>query len=319
MEKDKEMSNIQKAVTILRQGGLVALPTETVYGLAADAENSQAVHKIFTAKQRPTHHPLILHVATLNHLEGWVREIPDSAYRLAQAFWPGPLTLILKKGIKAHDLITGKQDTIGIRIPEHPMALSLLEELGGPVAAPSANRFGRISPTTAAAVFEELGSSVDYILDGGPCEVGIESTIVDVTGLTPMILRPGFIISQQLEEVLHQEVLIKEKSHIRVSGSLSSHYAPITKTSLIQTDQIPELQVEGVCGLLHRTCIDKPLPNLEYFPMPETPKLFAQSLYHLLREADKRQFTEILIEAVPDTSEWDGVRDRLKRATFTFK
>lgn len=204
------MQDIEKAATILHAGGLVAIPTETVYGLGADARNPEALRKIFTTKQRPIDHPLIVHIADMTQLSDWAVAISDSALLLAKAFWPGPLTLILKKAPGVLDLVTGNQETIGIRIPNHPVAIALLKTFGRGVAAPSANRFGRISPTTADAVREELGNAVDLILDGGPCAVGVESTIVDVTGEAPVVLRPGMITQQQIAAVLKRAVIAQK-------------------------------------------------------------------------------------------------------------
>ncbi|MEO8963719.1 MAG: L-threonylcarbamoyladenylate synthase, partial [Gammaproteobacteria bacterium] len=220
------------AVEVLRAGGLVAMPTETVYGLGADARNVSALRKIFLAKQRPMNHPLIVHLAEISQLEEWADDISETGLLLAKAYWPGPLTLIFKKAPGVNDLVTGGQETIGLRIPHHPVAQALLQAFGGGIAAPSANRFGRISPTTAKAVYEELGDSVDLILEGGQCSVGVESTIVDVSGKHPTILRPGMITAANIEEVLHSRVIDKPQSAPRVSGSMESHYAPATKIRL---------------------------------------------------------------------------------------
>jgi len=193
---------IEKAAALLRQGELVAFPTETVYGLGADASNPEAVAKIFAAKGRPADHPLIVHIPGVEHLDRWAREIPETAFASAKAFWPGPLTLILKRQPNVPDAVTGGQDTVGIRVPGHPLALELLKAFDGGVAAPSANRFGHVSPTTAQHVHDELGSAVAMVLDGGPCRVGIESTIVNLTGPQSRILRPGMISAADLGRVL---------------------------------------------------------------------------------------------------------------------
>src|SRR3989344_2949582 len=195
--------NISEAVTILRQGGLVAFATETVYGLGADAKNADAIKKIFTAKQRQINYPLNIVISDVSHLSQWAIDIPESAYQLAKAFWPGPLTLILKKAPHVLDVISQGKSTIGCRIPKHPVALQLLQQFGSGLVAPSANRFGRLSPTTAEAVREELGDRVDLILDSGQCELGMESTIVDLSGEQPVILRSGMITAKQIEDVLH--------------------------------------------------------------------------------------------------------------------
>lgn len=233
--------SIDRAVALLNAGHLIGLPTETVYGLAADADNPEAVAAIFTAKGRPADHPLIVHLGADDLLSAYATDIPDAAWALAEAFWPGPLTLILKKAPSVPDIVTGGQDTVGIRIPGHPVALTLLRALaesrrqagksGGGLAAPSANRFGRISPTSAQHVADELGDAVALILDGGDCRVGIESTIVDLSRGAPVILRPGAISAEQLSLVLGEPIGSKDsvaKDVPRVSGSLASHYAPQT-------------------------------------------------------------------------------------------
>src|SRR6185503_20849697 len=195
-------ASIQTAVDVLRKGGLVAFPTETVYGLGADADNEQALKAIFRVKGRPETHPLIIHLNRREQLQDWAASIPDSARKLAERFWPGPLTLILKKASRVSKVVTGGQETVGLRVPDHPAALSLLREFGGGVAAPSANRFGRVSPTTAEHVRQDLGGDVDFILDGGPCSIGVESTIVDLSSGDPVILRPGGLTKERLEETL---------------------------------------------------------------------------------------------------------------------
>lgn len=233
-------NEIQKAVKILKSGGLVAFPTETVYGLGADAKNDDAIHKIFQTKKRPIDHPLIVHLADVSQISEWAVEISPLALRLAEAFWPGPLTLILKKAPFVSDRVTGGQTTIGLRVPAHPVATALLNNFGSGLAAPSANRFGRISPTTAEAVREELGCGVELVLDGGQCEVGVESTIVAVSDAHPLILRPGMISVKQIEAVLQQSIGGKKTNVPRVSGSFASHYAPLTKTRIIATTNLTQ-------------------------------------------------------------------------------
>ncbi len=311
-------SDILKAVSVLRAGGLVALPTETVYGLGADARNPDALRKIFLAKGRPFDHPLIVHLANVAQLSEWAREIPEKALILAKHFWPGPLTLILKKSNTINDIVTGSQDTIGLRIPNHPVALALLEAFGNGIAAPSANRFGRISPTTAKAVREELGDRVDLILEGGQCEVGLESTIVDMTHEHPVILRPGMISQTQIENVLHESCGEKEKNSPRVSGSLETHYAPTTKTRLMTSEQLGDFlkTVEAndlpVAILAFQSI--KTTNEIHVTTMPRSPTEYAHDLYFVLRELDKKQFKQIIIQTVPELSEWDAIRDRLQKA-----
>jgi L-threonylcarbamoyladenylate synthase len=314
-------SLINQAVNILQGGGLVGMPTETVYGLGADARNPEALRKIFLAKQRPIDHPLIVHISDAKQLSEWASEVSPLAWRLAEAFWPGPLTLIMPKAPHVLDLITGGQQTIGVRIPHHPIAQALLKSFGSGIAAPSANRFGRISPTTAAAVKEELGDAVDIILDGGPCEVGVESTIVDVSGEHPIILRPGIITADQIEAVI-QETLATQKSNVpRVSGAMESHYAPSTPTKLLPTNKLEQLLAEikpenlPVVLMVNRpTAV--PYNEIESIVMPSDPLYYAHLLYQTLRALDKKQFKQIIIEDVPDSPEWAGVRDRLLKASF---
>ncbi|HSW93108.1 MAG TPA: L-threonylcarbamoyladenylate synthase [Gammaproteobacteria bacterium] len=312
MQKD----DISQAVFELRAGNLVAIPTETVYGLGADARNPVAVRKIFLAKQRPSDHPVIVHLHDLSQLPEWTRDVSDEALLLANTFWPGPLTLILKKAPTVHEIITGGQDTIGIRIPNHPVALAVLKAFGSGIAAPSANRFGRISPTTATAVREELGEALHLILEGGQCAVGLESTIVDMSGSTPVILRPGMITAGQIEAVLKAPLAHHKNNAPRVSGSFHSHYAPVTKTLLCSTEQIDVLLTkpkENIAILARTFSTDHP----SVIRMPADPLHYAHDVYQVLRELDKKNLQEIIIEQVPDTIEWAAIRDRLTRAAHS--
>ncbi|MBV9788146.1 MAG: threonylcarbamoyl-AMP synthase, partial [Chloroflexi bacterium] len=226
-------NEIERAVAALRDGQLVAFPTETVYGLGADASNADAVRRIFAAKGRPADHPLIVHLPDVAALTDWARDIPPAAWQLAARFWPGPLTMILPKAPHVPDVVTGGQQSIGLRIPDHPVAGALLRAFNGGVAAPSANRFGRISPTLAEHVQSELGDAVALIIDGGPCRVGVESSIVDLTGEQPALLRPGHISASQLAEVLGSPVIQPQRSTTRAPGTLDSHYAPLTSTQIV--------------------------------------------------------------------------------------
>ncbi len=311
---------IDKAVTVLRAGGLVAMPTETVYGLGADARNETALRKIFQAKQRPVDHPLIVHLADVSQLSLWAKNISAQALLLAKTFWPGPLTLILQKAEGVSDLVTGGQDTIGIRIPHHPVAQQLLRTFGSGIAAPSANRFGRISPTTSVAVREELGDTVDLILEGGQCEVGVESTIVDVSGKEPAILRPGMITAEQIAAVLQQTVTAKEKNVPRVSGSHELHYAPMTKTVLV-----PSAELKNFLANLNEKDFPVAVMSFEKVSAQQTisvlmsrdVKQYAHDLYQVLRDLDKEHVQQIIIEAVPQHAAWDAIRDRLQRAAHS--
>lgn len=314
------MNDIIQAVAALSRGQLVAFPTETVYGLGADANNPNAVQKIFKLKGRPRHHPLIVHIADVCQLHEWAVDIPDATYSLAKTFWPGPLTLILKKASHVSDWVTGGQETIGLRIPQHPIARTLLEKFGTGIAAPSANRFGHISATTADAVLEEFGKAVNFILDGGQCSVGIESTIVDMTAAMPGILRLGAISKHEIASHLSSGVTGWQINSPRVSGSLASHYAPDTLTKMISsvTDFLNNLKEDDFpCALLIRKKPNVILPNktIDFVIMPDDPQQYAHDLYHTLRMLDKKQYRQLVIEALPDTSMWDTVRDRLTRAT----
>lgn len=312
--------SIQHAADLLRQGKLVAIPTETVYGLGADASNPAAVTKIFQAKGRPTDHPLIVHLAYATQMKDWAADIPDSALRLANAFWPGPLTIILPKKSSVPMEVTGGQNTVALRVPDNPVALWLLRIFGGGIAAPSANRFGRISPTTAHHVAEELGDMVDCILDGGPCTVGVESTIVDLTGSQATILRPGRISRSQLEEVLEREVTLKSQHKIRAPGMLASHYAPNTPAYLCAQEALPEMldreQRQGKqVAILAFSEKFSTLNCPQLLILPHEVEMYEAALYAALRTLDKMQLDTILVEQPPEIEEWSAVNDRLGKAT----
>jgi L-threonylcarbamoyladenylate synthase len=309
---------VAHAVDILRRGGLVAFPTETVYGLGADARNETAVRRIFAVKRRPVDHPVIVHIPDASHLEGWAATVPKTAARLAAAFWPGPLTLVLKRAAGVLDVVTGGQDTVGLRVPYHPLALDLLRDFGGGIAAPSANRFGCLSPTSAAHVRAELGDEVDLILDGGPCKVGIESTIVDVTGPLPRMLRPGGIGLDALAEVIGGEILPAGADGPRAPGRLAAHYAPRTKMVLVDAGRLADAVHAGLrSGRRLAVFARAPLPRLPgviALGAPDSPVDYARTLYRGLRELDEAKTDLLLVEDVPDTPEWLAVRDRLARA-----
>lgn len=313
-------AEITKAVEILRAGGLVAMPTETVYGLAADARNPLAVSKIFTAKQRPNSHPLIVHIAHSAALTDWAIEVPKSAYLLAERFWPGPLTLILKRRPEVLDLVTADQDTVALRIPRHPVASALLAAFGGGLVAPSANRFTRISPTTAAAVQEELGEAIDMVLDGGSCEVGLESTILDLSKGQPRILRPGMILPEAISTVLNQPVSVLRQDYpaeVRAPGMHHLHYAPRTPTKIVTTEMLHSMQKTALPAVLLTISDFIPPGNsgIVALKMPSNAGEYAHILYSTLRQLDQNQYQQILIEAVPDTAEWTAIRDRLTKAS----
>jgi L-threonylcarbamoyladenylate synthase len=308
---------IASAAKRLIAGDLVAFPTETVYGLGADASNSKAVARIYSVKGRPNDHPLIVHIASMDRMDDWASEVPEYAIALARNFWPGPMTLVLKRSELAGDFVTGGQDTIGVRVPDNLVALGLLqafENAGGKgLAAPSANRFGKVSPTTAQAVSEELSmylADADQILDGGPCEVGIESTIIDCTGDSPKILRPGAITAEIIAESTGLKVIsvnAVDSSQIRVSGSLDSHYAPVANVVL---DQLP------VAGQGFIAMADEATPKgVVRLAAPKSYDDFARVLYAALRAADEQGLQTVVIAQPLGDGIAIAIRDRLKRAS----
>ncbi len=314
---------IQEAVTVLRQGGVVAFPTETVYGLGADASNPDALARLYSIKGRPTRHPVIVHLSHPSELTRWAKDIPAGAEVLAEAFWPGPLTMILKRAEHVLDFITGGQDTIGLRIPNHPVALDLLKAYNGGIAGPSANRFGHISPTTAQHVSDEFPEGLDYILDGGDCQVGLESTIIDMSGESPVILRPGMISAEQLSNALGQPVplssVLKQKPEIRVPGQYARHYAPSTPLSIVGTQALlttieaHRQQDQSVAVLAHSSRPDN-LSDIPWIEAPADPVPYARQLYANLRQLDRLSTHRILVEQTADTPDWQAILDRLTRA-----
>ena len=305
---------ITLAATKLQGGSLVAFPTETVYGLGADATNSAAVSRIYQVKGRPQDHPLIVHISSMQSMGDWASDIPRYAIDLARAYWPGPMTLILTRSDLAKDFITGGQESVGLRVPNHVLALSLLqafEKIGGKgVAAPSANRFGHVSPTTAQAVSEELSqflSQDDQILDGGPSSVGVESTIIDCTGAAPKILRPGAISKEMIEQATGLEVQASDADEIRVSGSLEKHYSPAA-TVLLNT------QAEIGQGLIALADVPTP-PGAVRLASPMNVEEYSRVLYHALREADKRGISTVVAVQPVGEGLAIAIRDRLTRAS----
>jgi L-threonylcarbamoyladenylate synthase len=308
-------AEIGAAVRLLRQGRLVAFPTETVYGLGADAWNPAAVKKLYAVKQRPADHPVIVHFATAEKAFEWAREVPDSARTLAQRYWPGPLTLILKRASRAPDFITGGQDNVGVRVPSHPVAHELLAAFGGGVAAPSANRFGAVSPTTASHVLADLGTDVDLVLEGGATQVGIESTILDLSGDAPVLLRPGHISQRELEAALSVPIQQKSEASPRHSGGLERHYAPRTPARLVATHEL-DREIERLGDKLAVLAFSRPDERVDYWlRMPRDAQAYARKLYAALRELDSSGCEAILIEAPPEGADWAAVLDRLRRAT----
>lgn len=315
-------ADLAAALSDLQQGRLVAIPTETVYGLAADASNPDAVRQIFSLKGRPADHPVIVHIAGAEQLPDWASHIPDAGWQLAEAFWPGPLTLILPKQPSVTPLVTGGQDTVGIRAPAHPLTHELLRQFGGGLAAPSANRFGHVSPTTAEHVKGEFGTECPRVLDGGPCQVGVESTIVSLVGDTPKLLRPGGIPREAIEDLLGRTLEHHQSSktaQIRTSGLLDSHYAPRTPLwagSLEQTlvAAIQEIQLGRRVALIPLGTPNGLPEHCHIQPMPAEPDAYARSLYATLRNLDGQGFDILLVQMPPAHPAWLAVTDRLTRA-----
>ena len=313
---------IARAVEVLRNGGLVAFPTETVYGLGADATNAQAVRRIFAAKGRPPTNPLIVHVIDLDTARRYAATWSDAAQTLAAVWWPGPLTLVLPKSPSIVDEATAGRRTVGLRVPDHPLALELLRAFGGPVAAPSANRSNRVSPTTADHVREELGDAVDLILDGGACTVGIESTVLDLSGDTPTILRPGGVSRQQIEAIVGPVRVapgsVTPETPAASPGQQPVHYAPRTAAYRFETPQRGLIDVgtdERPSGLVALS----PLKGFKQWgriiAMPNDPADYARHLYAVLRDLDGMGLEAIYIEIPPDQPKWAAIRDRILRAT----
>lgn len=307
----------------LRAGELVAFPTETVYGLGADAASSNAVHRIFSAKGRPSEHPLIVHLANIADVDRWAREFPEGARLLAAAFWPGPLTLILPRAAHVDDAVTGGQDSVGLRMPSHPVARQLLAAfaaLGGSgIAAPSANRFGHVSPTTAQHVADDLGDAVSMILDGGSCDVGIESTIVAFTGREPMLLRPGAIGIDDLARVMGTMPRAPDADAPRASGTLASHYSPHAPARLVAPKKLLQEIARRTSGgerlaVLARAVVRPAEFTGTWISSHQDAPHYAHDIYANLRTLDAPGVTAILIESVPDDDAWLAVRDRLARA-----
>ncbi|MFG2340471.1 L-threonylcarbamoyladenylate synthase [Streptomyces yangpuensis] len=313
-------TDIESAAGVLRAGGLVALPTETVYGLGANAEDPVAVARIFQVKGRPPTHPLIVHIAAADRLDDWVVEVPATARLLAEHFWPGPLTLVLRRGHRVPLEATGGLETVAVRVPDHPVALALLSAFGGGITAPSANRFGSVSPTTADHVRAELGDAVDFVLDGGSCQVGVESTIVDVTGTTPSILRPGGLTREDLEAVLGHPVAVPSASDVRVPGRHPSHYAPRARVVLVEPEKVvAEAELAQDAGhrvgvLLPPSLTDAAVKAHAVVALPASPDAYAHGLYGFLRELD-RQGCDLIVASLP-VEEGLGlaIANRLRRA-----
>lgn len=300
-------TKVRRAAGVLRAGGLVAFPTETVYGLGADARNADAVADIFAVKRRPATNPVICHVADVAGARAIVSDWPDMAGKLAERFWPGPLTLVLPKADDIPQIVTAGRPSVGVRVPAHPLALSLLAEFAGPIAAPSANRSSRISPTSADHVRQELGEEVDILVDGGPCAVGIESTVLSLLEDGPTILRPGTVTRAAIEQVIGKVAVaskqLGDKQPALSPGQQAVHYAPVTPTYRYEA-----AESSAAMALMART------PGAIIIDLPQTPAICATQLYSILRDADARGASTILLQMPPDEPPWAAVRDRLTRA-----
>ncbi|WP_343722295.1 L-threonylcarbamoyladenylate synthase [Herbaspirillum seropedicae] len=320
---------VMHAARTLERGGLVAFPTETVYGLGGDAENPAAIAAIYAAKGRPANHPVIVHVSPEADIGYWAASVPVEARRLIASFWPGPLTLILKRAAHIPDAVAGGQDSVGVRCPAHPVAQALLREFRGGkggIAGPSANKFGHVSPTTAEHVREEFGSDagslVDYVLDGGQSEVGIESTIVDLSRIDthgPVLLRPGQISAERIESVLGVPLATPDASAPRASGTLDAHYAPHTPVVQVAPDELDAV-LEKLAALGKKVALIARLQRSGLVSvtraMPDTADAYAHDLYAALRDMDHTGADLVVVEALPLSGQWQGVNDRLRRATF---
>ncbi len=313
----KRGTDIARAAEILRAGGLVAFPTETVYGLGADASREEAAAKIFAVKGRPRAHPLIVHLAPGARLDDWAQDIPDSARRLVESAWPGPLTIILRRGPRVSLATTGGAETVGLRIPAHPLAQDLLRAFGGGIAAPSANRFGAVSPTTADHVVADLGNDVDYVLDGGPCSVGVESTIVDLSRGAPVLLRPGGMAREAIEAIVGP-LASADAQAPAAPGTLASHYAPRAEVYAVEPAQVPSAvaAAKGRVGILAPASAFAAWGDLgaERYPLPDDVDGMARELYAALRDLDARGVDVVIAALPPAAGLGEAVGDRLRRA-----
>ena len=308
---------IRAAVNYLSSGELVALPTETVYGLAADATNLSAIRKIYEVKSRPLNHPLIVHLADIDQLPIWTKNIPDDAYRLASLFWPGPLTMLLEKQNSVFDELTASSPFVCVRIPKNQTTLEVIRKLGTAIVAPSANKFGFVSPTSAEHVKQDLLNKIPLVLDGGSCNVGIESTIIDFTKKSPRILRPGGLLISEIEKALNRKVLLDSNSKNKVSGALKNHYQPNAHVFLMTPKQLDNLRTANIEKtsafflLKTRKNISKNI-----FILPRNSLEYGSMLYSLLRSVDAAGYKKIIIETPPSKKDWLAVRDRITKAEY---
>jgi L-threonylcarbamoyladenylate synthase len=312
-------ADIDRAVEALRSGGLVAFPTETVYGLGADAANADAIARLYEVKGRPRSHPVIVHIGARELLDQWGKNVAAAAHRLTEALWPGPLTIVVRRAARVPDAVTGGGETVGLRVPDQPVALAMLRAFGGGVAAPSANRFGRVSPTTAADVRGDLGDDVDVVLDDGPCTVGVESTIVDCSGSEPVILRPGGVPRERIEAITGQSTPVRRDGLVSAPGSFKSHYAPEATVLLVEREDLGDRAASFMAADQRVAVLAAgPLPSLPegavVLDAPRDVEEYARVLYARLREADRVAVDVLLAVPPPDAGVGAAVRDRLRRA-----
>lgn len=308
-------NQIDEAVRFLKQGEVVAVPTETVYGLAADAKNEGAIQKIFEVKDRPRHHPLILHIASYEQLDDWAEDLSMDARRLAAHFWPGPLTMVLAKKPHVSDMITGGLSTIAIRVPQHPLTREVIHRLGHGIVAPSANAHKKTSPTQVAHVLKTLDGKIPAILDGGMSSIGIESTIIDMSQDMPVMLRYGVVTQDMIEHVLQREISCPSHHHERISGNMEQHYQPERPLFLLSTEEIQALSSQGATSaIMHYSHLSKK-DGFIYYPMSAHKEEYAKHLYSALHEIDGLGVDKIWVEEPPKGREWRDIRDRLLRAS----
>lgn len=312
-------TDLDDAVAVLRRGGLVAFPTETVYGLGADAMNVDALARLYRVKQRPASHPVIVHLPAPDVLDEWATDVPEPARDLARECWPGALTLVLRRAARVTDVVTGGRDTVGLRVPDQPLALAMLASFGGGVAAPSANRFGRVSPTTAADVTSDLDGDVDLVLDGGPCTVGLESTIVDCTGDTPAILRLGGVPRERVEVIVGGLVNLRTDGEVAAPGTLASHYAPSARVVVVESREVDVAAEQSLAagervGLLALSGTAEGPPGVIVLDAPTDADDYAHALYARLRDADRLGLDVLLAVPPPASGIGAAVADRLTRA-----
>jgi L-threonylcarbamoyladenylate synthase len=314
----KKTEDIIEAISLIRDGRIVAVPTETVYGLAADARNEQAVEKIFAIKNRPRNHPLIVHIESFDKLSEWAKDIPPVAKKIAEHFWPGPITMLLKKSDSVSHIVTGGLYTIAVRVPKNKSLLKILKTLNTGLAAPSANPHTKISPTSAQHVLDALSGKIDAVLDDGECKVGVESTIIDLTKNTISILRHGPITKKMIEKVIGRSIDSPEKHLEKVSGNMKAHYQPYTKTKLLSLEDIEHCLTSNkkkVFGVIHYSSLNNDFKNIKAIKLPRRREQYSKAIYKALHSLDKENVYQILVERPPKREAWNVILDRLTKAS----